>query len=450
MANQIDRDAFVKRDVLKNPIPYTRGTDLLPIVIHFRDFQIPSGATARVFVAKADGNAVYTTATIDGNDVTVDVTDQMFIELGTALMQISIMDGEEELVSFVQPVDVQQNLKAGDLPASTTDVKFLDEAIEQANEAVNTATTAAQQAATAVQNANQAIEDANDAISNLNTQIASLNTNFASLANNVNIPQLDTTAKTLVGAIDELNSKSYSLRGGTSIPANSDLNNYTTPGNYYCSSSNTTPTLINAPFKNSAFVLKVLMGNGTNYPTQVYEELITGKKAYRCYASEQGGWKDYTYFSDDATLPLPLMNTMKKIHTGWIRVAKYQAESVTVAQGSKGYGALLTIKSFYSNRYPVYYIISFHAGHQISGFTILDSYKGNGILQNIRHTVDANTDTAYIELNISDAASENNSITVTILDNIDGSGDNKWVSVNAEATNESVSGVTVVSSLSLQ
>lgn len=206
MANQIDRDAFVKRDVLKNPIPYTRGTDLLPIVIHFRDFQIPSGATARVFVAKADGNAVYTTATIDGNDVTVDVTDQMFIELGTALMQISIMDGEEELVSFVQPVDVQQNLKAGDLPASTTDVKFLDEAIEQANEAVNTATTAAQQAATAVQNANQAIEDANDAISDLNAQIASLNTNFASLANNVSISQLDTTAKTLVGAIDELNS----------------------------------------------------------------------------------------------------------------------------------------------------------------------------------------------------------------------------------------------------
>lgn len=208
MANQIDRDAFVKRNVLKNPIPYTRGTDLLPIVIHFRDFQIPSGATARVFVAKPDGNAVYTTATIDGNDVTVYVTDQMFIELGTALMQISIMDGEEELVSFVQPVDVQQNLKAGDLPASTTDVKFLDEAIEQANEAVNTATTAAQQAATAVQNANQAIEDANDAISDLNAQIASLNTNFASLANNVKIPQLDTTAKTLVGAIDELNSKS--------------------------------------------------------------------------------------------------------------------------------------------------------------------------------------------------------------------------------------------------
>lgn len=155
-------------------------------------------------------------------------------------------------------------------------------------------------------------------------------------------------------------------------------------------------------------------------------------------------------FSDDATLPLPLKNNMRKIHTGWIRVAKYQGKSASDAQGGKGYGALLTIKSFYSSKYPVYYIISFHAGYQISGFTILDSYKGNGILQNIRHTVDANTDTAYIELNISDSASEDNPITVTILDNIDGYGDNKWEPVNAESTDESVSGVTVISSLSLK
>ena len=207
MANQIDRDAFVKRDVLKNPIPYTRGTDLLPIVFHFRDFSIPSGATARVFVAKPDGNAVYDSATIDGNDVTVDVTEQMFLVLGMTLMQISIFDGEEELVSFAQPVMVEPNLKAGDLPESTTDVSFLDDAIDQANQAVNTATKAASQAAQAVQNANQAIADANEAISDLNEQIASLNTNFASLSNNVSISQLQTTAKTLVGAVNELNGK---------------------------------------------------------------------------------------------------------------------------------------------------------------------------------------------------------------------------------------------------
>lgn len=207
MPNQIERDVFVTKNALKNPIHYVRGTDLLPIVFHFRDFSIPSGATARVFVAKSDGNAVYDSVTIEGNDVTVDVTEQMFLVLGMTLMQISIFDGEEELVTFAQPVIVEPNLKAGDLPESTTDVSFLDDAIEQANQAVNTATKAASQAAQAVQNANQAIADANEAISDLNEQIASLNTNFASLANNVSISELQTTAKTLVGALNELNGK---------------------------------------------------------------------------------------------------------------------------------------------------------------------------------------------------------------------------------------------------
>ena len=205
MANQIEREAWVKQDKLKNPIHYVRGTDLLPIVFHFRDFTIPSGATARVFVAKPDGNPVYDSATIEGNDVTVDVTEQMFLVLGMTLMQISIFGGEKELVSFAQPVMVEQNLKAGDLPESTTDVSFLDDAIEQANQAVNTATTAASQAAQAVKNANQAIADANKAISDLNEQTASLNTNFALLSNNVSISQLDTTAKTIAGALNELN-----------------------------------------------------------------------------------------------------------------------------------------------------------------------------------------------------------------------------------------------------
>ena len=240
------------------------------------------------------------------------------------------------------------------------------------------------------------------------------------------------------------------LSGGTAIHANADMDDYVTPGNYFCQSNVVAGTLSNCPFSH-AFVLKVEFSNGTGLPCQIYREYDTGRIAYRVQpSSSTPSWSQFSYFSDDAALPLPLMNNMKKIHTGWIRVAKYQAESTTVAQGSKGYGALLTIKSFYSNRYPVYYLISFHAGHQTSGFTIIDSYKGNGILQKIRHTVDTNTDTAYIELNISDDASENNSITVTILDNIDGYGNNKWQSVNAESTDESVSGVNVISSLSLK
>ena len=301
MANQIEREAWVKQDKLKNPIHYVRGTDLLPIVFHFRDFKIPSGATARVFVAKPDGNAVYDSATIDGNDVTVDVTEQMFLVLGMTLMQISIFDGEEELVSFAQPVMVEQNLKAGDLPESTTDVAFLDDAIEQANRAVNTATTAASQAAQAVKNANQAIADANEAISDLNAQIASLNTNFASLSNNVSISQLQTKAKTLVGAVNELNGKSWLLQGGTAIPSSSDMDDYKTIGNYYCNQNTIAPTLLNSPFERP-FTMKVGYSTGSSYPYQLYREFNTGIVAYRYFSTDSSKWTEFVYFSDDETL----------------------------------------------------------------------------------------------------------------------------------------------------
>ena len=220
MPNQITRDIYVTKDVLKNPIHYVRGTDLIPIVMRFCDFTIPSGATARIFVGKPDGNAVYTSATIEGNTVTIDVTEQMFVTLGLALMQVSIVDGDEELVTFAQPVMVEPNLKAGDFPESSTDITFLDDAIEQANEAVETATTAAQKAATAVQNANTAISEANSAIADVNEAVSSMNANFANLAQVATINALQTTAKTVVGAINELNSnKPRCIRNnwGTSI-----------------------------------------------------------------------------------------------------------------------------------------------------------------------------------------------------------------------------------------
>ena len=168
MPNSIERDVYVLRDTLKNPISYVRGTDLLPIILHFRDFMIPSGATAKVFVAKNDGNAVYGSATISGNDVTVDVSQQMFITLGINLMQVEIDSGDETLVTFEQPVMVTPNLKAGDFPESTTDVDFIDKIIEQAQEAVDDANQALADANTAISGANTAASSANQAAQNAN------------------------------------------------------------------------------------------------------------------------------------------------------------------------------------------------------------------------------------------------------------------------------------------
>ena len=59
------------------------------------------------------------------------------------------------------------------------------------------------------------------------------------------------------------NLKVQSLGHGTDIPANANLNTYTTVGNYRCSSTNTAATIANCPVAN-AFTLQVYAATGTS------------------------------------------------------------------------------------------------------------------------------------------------------------------------------------------
>lgn len=99
--------------------------------------------------------------------------------------------------------------------------------------------------------------------------------------------------------VSELNSKSYLLKGGTAISSGADMNDYTTPGNYYCISDSAAITLKNCPFTH-AFTLKVEHSRGISVPCQTFREYHTGITAYRKY--ESSSWKGYAYFSDDATV----------------------------------------------------------------------------------------------------------------------------------------------------
>ena len=87
----------------------------------------------------------------------------------------------------------------------------------------------------------------------------------------------------------------YSLAGNTVIPTNSDLNNYTTPGNYY-NAGGSTMTLTNSPIaEENAFYLKISKEYGatSNY---IQQELTVGynfKKYYRRYdGTSWTGWVD--------------------------------------------------------------------------------------------------------------------------------------------------------------
>lgn len=151
MANQIERDIYVKADGVKIPIDYIQGTNAIPLIFHFRDFEIPDGAAAQVFVQKPSGLAVYNGATISGDDVTVDVTTQMFAEVGFNKLQIQVMSGDDNLVTFVQPVNVRQNYTDGESEESKNESSFFEE-LQEAAQAANTAAEAANSAAEEIEN----------------------------------------------------------------------------------------------------------------------------------------------------------------------------------------------------------------------------------------------------------------------------------------------------------
>lgn len=171
MANQIERDVYVLQERVRNPIEYVRLTNALPIVFNFRDYDIPASATADVFVMLPDGTGTETAGTISENTVTVDVQKTMFSVLGWAVMQVKISSGEDDLVTFKQPVYVKANITEGDYPPSQNTGGFFDEAqeaLDDVKEASEQASQAVESAHTAVENANKAVSDAQTAVSNAN------------------------------------------------------------------------------------------------------------------------------------------------------------------------------------------------------------------------------------------------------------------------------------------
>ena len=169
MANQIERDVYVLQERVRNPIEYVRLTNALPIVFNFRDYDIPASATADIFVMLPDGTGTETAGTISENTVTVDVQKTIFSVLGWAVMQVKISSGEDDLVTFEQPVYVKENITEGDYPPSQNTGGFFDEAqeaLDDVKEASEQASQAVESAQTAVESANQAVSDAQTAVSN--------------------------------------------------------------------------------------------------------------------------------------------------------------------------------------------------------------------------------------------------------------------------------------------
>lgn len=128
-------EAYVFQNDIKQTIHYTQGTDALPILFLFKDYDIPDGTPVGIYVEKPSKKGVQSTsATLDvgENSILVDMDKQMVAEIGTAYMQLRLTKGGKELFTFVQPIRVERSATPID---SENGMTFLDEAIAKMGEA---------------------------------------------------------------------------------------------------------------------------------------------------------------------------------------------------------------------------------------------------------------------------------------------------------------------------
>lgn len=139
-------EAYVFQSDLKQTIYYTQGTDALPILFLFKDYDIPAGTSVGIYVEKPSKKGVQSTSAtlnVDENSILVDMDKQMVAEIGTAYMQLQLTKGGKELFAFVQPICVERSATP---IVSENGMPFLDEAIEKMNEATEDTKAAAEDA----------------------------------------------------------------------------------------------------------------------------------------------------------------------------------------------------------------------------------------------------------------------------------------------------------------
>ena len=161
--DKIMKDVYVTRKGLPVRVSYVQATNAVPIVLEIRDYTVPSGATAQVFVKKPSGKEVYNAVSLSGNTVTITPTVQMVMEPGEQEMQVEIISGEKTLVTFPMVLDVSHNLLAESDIESTDEYGVLQKLISDANAAISGANSAKEAANTAASGANAAKDAADTA-----------------------------------------------------------------------------------------------------------------------------------------------------------------------------------------------------------------------------------------------------------------------------------------------
>ena len=146
--NEIVNDIFVKDKGLKTVIHYQQGTNALPLVFHYRDFDIPDGAESRIYARKPSGAEIYNAGSISESTVTIPVTTQMTAEYGTIPAQIQIIKDTQILNSYLIYLEIDRSIISDSAIESKDELTVLDELINEARNTISTVQQATQEATT--------------------------------------------------------------------------------------------------------------------------------------------------------------------------------------------------------------------------------------------------------------------------------------------------------------
>ena len=104
-----------------------------------------------------------------------------------------------------------------------------------------------------------------------------------------------------------VNLQNFNLLLGTAISNDSDLNDYTTPGVYYCSNSTIASSLVNAPAVGAGFKLIVMYAGTSAQLRQII--IVSGSDGiYERYRNSSNAWGAWQRLIHTGDLPLSVAN----------------------------------------------------------------------------------------------------------------------------------------------
>ena len=125
---------------------YDKGTGRLIIKLYEGDVAYTPSGTATIQGCKPDGHGFSYAATLSGNTVTADLTEQMSCVAGHVRCQIIVTETTGRTGTFVFILDVQKSALPTDADMSESEYQFIQEAIEECQQAATDAENASQSA----------------------------------------------------------------------------------------------------------------------------------------------------------------------------------------------------------------------------------------------------------------------------------------------------------------